>query len=88
MKQDAAEFIRTMLALRGGYVREVPLPDDGVVLSYQVAQLFQGNADVQQKLLEMRTADRLSDELELIRKAAEQIKRRGNEQRRRRFSPN
>ncbi len=88
VKQDAAEFIRTMLALRGGYVREVPLPDDGVVLSYQVAQLFQGNADVQQKLLEMRTADRLSDELELIRKAAEQIKRRGNEQRRRRFSPN
>lgn len=88
VKQDAAEFIRTMLALRGGYVREVPLPDDGVVLSYQVAQLFQGNADVQQKLLEMRAADRLSDELELIRKAAEQIKRRGNERRRRRFSPN
>ena len=88
VKQDAAEFIRTMLALRGGYVRELPLPDDGVVLSYQVAQLFQGNADVQQKLLEMRTADRLSDELELIRKAAEQIERRGNEQRRRRFSPN
>jgi len=88
VKEDAAEFIKTMLALRGGYVREVPLPDDGVVLSYQVAQLFQGNADVQQKLLEMRTADRLSDELELIRKAAEHIKRRGEEERRRRFSPN
>ena len=88
VKQGAAEFIRTMMALRGGYVREVPLPDDGEVLSYQVAQLFQGNADVQQKLLEMRTADRLSDELELIRKAAEQIKRRGDERSRRRFSPN
>ena len=88
VKEDAAEFIKTMLALRGGYVREVPLPDDGVVLSYQVAQLFQGNADVQQKLLEMRTADRLSDELELIRKAAEHVKRRGEEERRRRFSPN
>ena len=88
VKEGAAKFIKTMLALRGGYVREVPLPDDGVVLSYQVAQLFQGNADVQQKLLEMRTAERLSDELELIKKATEQVKRRGNEQQRRRFSPN
>ena len=88
VKEDAAAFIRTMLAMRGGYVREVPLPDDGVVLSYQVAQLFQGNADVQQKLLEMGAADRLSDELELIKKATEQAKRQGQERRRRRFSPN
>ncbi len=88
VREDAAAFIRTMLAMRGGYVRDVPLPDDGVVLSYQVAQLFQGNADVQQKLLEMRTSDRLSDELDLIKKATEQVKLRGQERRRRRFSPN
>ena len=88
VKEDAAAFIRTMLAMRGGYVREVPLPDDGVVLSYQVAQLFQGNADVQQKLLEMRTPERLSDELDLIKKATEQVKLRGQERHRRRFSPN
>ncbi len=88
VKEDAAAFIRTMLAMRGGYVREVPLPDDGVVLSYQVAQLFQGNAHVQQKLLEMGAADRLSDELELIKKATEQVKRQGQERHRRRFSSN
>ena len=88
VKEDAAAFIRSMLATRGGYVREVPLPDDAVVLSYQVAQLFQGNADLQQKLLELPTADRLSDELELIKKAAEHVKRRAQEQQRRRFSPN
>ena len=88
VREDAATFIRTMLAMRGGYVREVPLPDDGVVLSYQVAQLFQGNADVQQKLLEMRTPERLSDELDLIKKATEQVELRGQERRRRRFSPN
>ena len=88
VKEDAAAFIRTMLAMRGGYVREVPLPDDGVVLSYQVAQFFQGDADVQQKLLEMRTSDRLFDELDLIKKATEQVKLRGQERRRRRFSPN
>ncbi len=88
VKEDAAAFIRTMLAMRGGYVREVPLPDDGVVLSYQVAQLFQGNAVMQQKLLEMSATDRLSDELELIKTATEQAKRQGQERRRRRFSPN
>ena len=88
VKEDAVTFIRTMLAMRGGYVRDVPLPDDGVELSYQVAQLFQGNADVQQQLLEMRTSDRLSHELDLIRKSTEQVKRRGQERRRRRFSPN
>ena len=88
VKASAVTFIRAMLAMRGGYVREVPLPDDAVTLSYQVAQLFQGDSDVQQKLLELRTSERLSDELELIRKATEQVKRRGEERQRRRFSPN
>ena len=88
VKASAVTFIRAMLAMRGGYVREVPLPDDAVTLSYQVAQLFQGDSDVQQKLLELRTSERLSDELELIKKATEQVKRRGEERQRRRFSPN
>ena len=88
VKASAVTFIRAMLAMRGGYVREVPLPDDAATLSYQVAQLFQGDSDVQQKLLELRTSERLSDELELIRKATEQVKRRGEERQRRRFSPN
>ena len=88
VKASAVTFIRTMLAMRGGYVREVPLPDDAATLSYQVAQLFQGDSDVQQKLLELRTSERLSEELELIKKATEQVKRRGEERQRRRFSPN
>ncbi|MCH7483245.1 MAG: LON peptidase substrate-binding domain-containing protein [Chloroflexi bacterium] len=88
VKASAVTFIRAMLAMRGGYVREVPLPDDAVTLSYQVAQLFQGDSDVQQKLLELRTSERLSEELELIKKATEQVKRRGEERQRRRFSPN
>ena len=88
VKEDAIAFIRSMFAMRGGYVQDVPLPDDAVVLSYQVAQLFQGNADVQQKLLETQTADRLSEEVDLIKKATEQVERRGRERRARRFSPN
>ncbi len=76
VKEDAVAFVRAMLAMRGGFVRDVPLPDDPTVLSYQVAQLFQGNADVQQKLLEKQTWDRLWDELNLIKHAMGRIVQR------------
>ena len=76
VKKDAVGFVRAMMALRGGFVRNVDLSDDPAVLSYQVAQLFQGNAEIQQKLLERETSDRLRDELDLITKATQQLARR------------
>ena len=88
VKGEAAAFVQAMLALRGGYVRYVPFPDDATVLSYQIAQLFQGNAGIQQKLLETPTADRLGEELDLIKSAMQQINRQQRRGRGLSFSSN
>ena len=76
VRWDAESFVRQLVASRGGYVRDVKFPDDPVILSYQVAQIFQGNPPVQQKLLEQPTFDRLWDELDLLKNARKQVERR------------
>ena len=76
VKEDAVEFVRQLMALRGGFVRDGPLPDEPTELSYQVAQLFHGNPEVQQRLLELGTSDRLKDELDLIKNAMQRLNRR------------
>ena len=73
VREDSVALVRAMLALRGGFVREVSFPDDATELSFQVAQLFQGNARVQQRLLERGTSDRLRDELDLVKSAMERV---------------
>jgi hypothetical protein len=65
-----------MIESRGGYVRDISFPEDPVDLSYQVAQIFQGNPTIQQKLLEQHTFDRLWDELELLKNARKRIRGR------------
>ena len=77
VKEDALDFVRTLTALRGGLIHDVAFPEDPDELSYHVAQLFQGNPQIQQQLLERDTFDRLWDELSLIRSAKEQLARRG-----------
>ena len=77
VKEDAADFMRTLMTLGGGFVRDVAFPDDPAELSYHVAQLFQGNPKIQQQLLERDTYDRLWDELSLIKSAKEQLAGRG-----------
>ncbi len=86
VRWDAAALVRQLVAARGGYMREVSLPDEPVALSYQVAQMFQGNPGVQQRLLELPTFDRLWDELELIKNARKQAQERPGLGRS--FSPN
>ena len=88
VRWDAASFVRQLVASRGGYVREVNFPDDPVVLSYQVAQIFQGNLSVQQKLLEQPAFDRLWDELELLKDARKQLDRRSRRRPSHGFSEN
>ena len=85
---DAASFVRQLVASRGGYVREVNFPEDPEVLSYQVAQIFQGNLGVQQKLLEQPAFDRLWDELELLKDARKQLERRSRRRPSHGFSEN
>lgn len=76
VKEDAVDFVRTLMTLGGGFVQDVAFPDDPTELSYHVAQLFQGNPRIQQQLLERDTFDRLWDELSLIKTAKEQLARR------------
>ena len=88
VRWDAASFVRRLVASRGGYVRQVNFPDDPVILSYQVAQIFQGNPYAQQKLLEQPTFDRLWEELDLLRIARNQLDEQGPRGRRSQFSDN
>ena len=88
VRWDAASFVRQLVASRGGYVREVNFPEDPLALSYQVAQIFQGNLAVQQKLLEQPAFDRLWDELELLKNARKQLGRVGQREQSQRFSEN
>lgn len=81
IKDDAIAFVRAVLTQRGGFVRDVELPDEPTELSFHVAQLFQGNPGIQQKLLERDTFDRLWDELNLIKTAMDQLIREGDRQR-------
>lgn len=77
VKWDAETFVRELVASRGGYVRDLSFPDDPIALSCQVAQIFHGDANVQQKLLEQPTFDRLWDELELLKDARRQMHDQG-----------
>ena len=88
VRWDAATFVRRLVASRGGYVRQVNFPNDPVVLSYQVAQIFQGNPYAQQKLLEQPTFDRLWEELDMLRIARNQLDEQGSSGRKREFSDN
>lgn len=81
VKDDAIAFVRAVLTQRGGFVHDLELPDEPTALSFHVAQLFQGNPAVQQKLLERDTFDRLWDELNLIKTATDQLIREGDRQR-------
>jgi uncharacterized protein len=80
VKDDATAFVRAVLTQRGGFVHDVELPDEPTELSVHVAQLFQGNPGVQQQLLERDTFDRLWDELNLIKRAMNQLINEGDRQ--------
>jgi len=80
VKGAAIAFVRAVLTQRGEFLRDVELPDEPTELSFHVAQLFQGNPGVQQKLLEHDTFDRLSGELTLIKAAMNQLIREGDRQ--------
>ena len=72
----AVRFVQKLLARRGAYVRDVPLPGEPNALSYSVARMFQGQARSQQRLLEAASAvERLESEKEMLRSATERLAR-------------
>lgn len=76
VRQALDRYLRAAVSLRGGYVRNVPLPDDAVELSYLAARIFQGNPMTQQRLLETAGAGaRLRQEAGILEAAIEEITR-------------
>ena len=72
--ERAGNVVRALMSRRGGWVRDVPMPEEPVALSYAVAQMFQGNPVAQQHLLELSTVtERLERESALLRDVLDQI---------------
>ncbi len=88
--ERAGNVVRALMSRRGGWLRDVPMPDEPVALSYAVAQMFQGDPATQQHLLELPTiTERLEREFALLSDVLDQVTsapRRDTNQRG--FSPN
>ena len=73
-RQRAGNVVQALMRRRGGWVRQVPLPDAPGELSYVVARMLQGNPAAQQHLLEMpTTTERLEREAALLGDVLDQI---------------
>ena len=77
LRTAAAQHIRLLHGLRGGWVLEPKLPDGPAELSYLVAVLLQtGNREKQALLEEGSTDARLRAELQLLQGEVEELKER------------
>ena len=77
VRDAGGQYLRAIIALRGGYIRDLPLPDAPEELSYVLAMLFQGQRWTQQRLLEAATtAERLTQESQLLEEAYSQMQDR------------
>jgi Lon protease-like protein len=56
LRVDLEEYLRTLLGLRGGWVREVDCPTDPVELSFYMASVLRGDNQERQRILEAPTA--------------------------------
>ena len=67
LRRTAAEQVRLVHGLSGGWVKNPKLPDDPVALSYFVAALLQVGGDEKQAVLEeSSTAERLRMEMRIL----------------------
>ena len=56
LRSDLEEYLRTLLGLRGGWVREVASPTDPVELSFYIGSVLRGDNQERQRILEAPTA--------------------------------
>jgi Lon protease-like protein len=56
LRADLEEYLRTLLGLRGGWVREVDCPTDPVELSFHMGSVVRGDNQERQRILEAPTA--------------------------------
>lgn len=71
-----AGYVRYLLALAGQWQREFDLPDEAGKLSFAVASGLKADSILKQRLLEQEsTADRLSQELEILERESARLKK-------------
>ena len=73
-------YLRSLLGLRGGWVREVNSPTDPVVLSFYIATVIRNDNELLQRVLESRTAvERLELVTPLLTEASQRTRKRMEE---------
>ena len=89
VRGNANELARAIMAIRGGWIREVSFPSDPATLSYLVAQMLRGRRRLQQRLLEATVSERLEEEAELLDRAIPALRQSAADAwTKRGFSPN
>ena len=69
-------YLRALLGLRGGWVREVNSPTDPVILSFYIATVIRNDNEFLQRVLETRTAvERLELVTPLLAKASQETRK-------------
>ena len=75
IREACSNYVQGLMALRGGYLREITLPEDPEDLSFLVALFLEQQYETQQHLLEMEsTAGRLTEETKLLAAAYAEVK--------------
>jgi Lon protease-like protein len=75
IKDASSKYVQALMALRGGYLRDISLPDDPEDLSYLVALFLEGRLETQQRLLEAETiTERLTQESTLLTAVYNEVK--------------
>lgn len=76
-RQAMADYVRAVTAMQGGWVRDVPVQDDAVPLSYLIATTVRAEPLVKQRLLEVPTVEeRLTMESALLKQSAQRLRSR------------
>ena len=87
VREAATRYIRLVMGLRGGWIRDSKGPSDPEALSYFVAGILQIGLPEKQLLLEEPSAaQRLETELDLLKRESEILKQRVSLELRRGFS--
>ena len=81
IREAVVRQVRLLAGLRGGWIKELKMPEDPVALSYFIPAVLQaGLAEKQALLEEASTAKRLEAELRLLGRESEQLRERVSEE--------
>ncbi|MBI4233620.1 MAG: LON peptidase substrate-binding domain-containing protein [Chloroflexi bacterium] len=71
------EYVRSLMGIQGGWIRGLALAAEPLSLSYLIASALRGDPPLRQQLLEAPTpSERLQQEMVLLRRETERVKRK------------